>query len=103
MLAPPPHCDVVMISREKEQVLEFWDSAACGELLLLPAVDRLGFEGQAAARYRLEPYILDFAQFERWCGRRVLEIGIGLGADHQRFVEAGADVTGIDLTTRAVN
>jgi SAM-dependent methyltransferase len=93
----------VVISGEKEQVLEFWDSAACGELLLLPTVDRSGFEGQAAARYRLEPYILDFAQFQQWSGRRVLEIGVGLGADHQRFVEAGAHVTGVDLTTRAIN
>src|SRR5437016_2153494 len=35
-------------------------------------------------------------------GRRVLEIGVGLGADHQRFAEAGAELYGIDLTDRAV-
>jgi SAM-dependent methyltransferase len=32
----------------------------------------------------------------------VLEIGVGLGADHQRFAEAGADLFGIDLTERAI-
>lgn len=32
----------------------------------------------------------------------MLEIGVGLGADHQRFAEAGADLYGIDLTERAV-
>jgi len=32
----------------------------------------------------------------------VLEIGVGLGADHQRFAEAGAELWGIDLTERAV-
>jgi SAM-dependent methyltransferase len=33
---------------------------------------------------------------------RVLEIGVGLGADHQQFAEAGADLWGIDLTERSV-
>ena len=66
----------------------FWDEAACGERMLLPSADRAGFTSQAAERYRLEPYILDFARFESWSGKRVLEIGVGLGADHQRFVEA---------------
>lgn len=32
----------------------------------------------------------------------MLEIGVGLGADHQRFAEAGAELYGIDLTSRAV-
>ncbi len=86
----------------KTQVKEFWDEASCGERLLLPSQDRAGFTSQAAERYRLEPYILDFARFDTWSGKRVLEIGVGLGADHQRFVEAGAVTTGIDLTPRAV-
>lgn len=87
----------------KTQVKDFWDEASCGERLLLPSQDRAGFASQAAERYRLEPYILDFADFEGWRGKRVLEIGVGLGADHQRFVEAGALTTGIDLTPRAVD
>jgi ubiquinone/menaquinone biosynthesis C-methylase UbiE len=33
---------------------------------------------------------------------RVLEIGVGLGADHQSFAEAGAEMTGVDLTPRAI-
>lgn len=32
----------------------------------------------------------------------MLEIGLGLGADHQRFAEAGAKLSGIDLTETAV-
>lgn len=88
---------------EKQRVLDFWDRAACGEQLLLPGADCAGFESQAAARYRLEPYITAFAEFDNWAGRRVLEIGVGLGADHQRFAQAGAQVTGVDLTPRAIN
>ena len=53
-------------------------------------------------RYQLEPYIAQFADFERAGGKRVLEVGVGLGADHQRFAEAGAALCGIDLTERAI-
>ena len=84
------------------QVRDFWQEAACGEKQLLHSLDRQGFDNQAAERYRLEPYILDFAKFDDWREKRVLEIGVGLGADHQRFVESGAITTGIDLTPRAI-
>jgi SAM-dependent methyltransferase len=87
---------------DKQQVHDFWDEAACGENLYLQSTDQAGYLAQSAERYRLEPLIIPFADFEAAKGRRVLEIGVGLGADHQRFVEAGADLYGIDLTERAV-
>lgn len=62
----------------KEQVREFWDEAACGEELLLPSHDLSGFATQAAERYRLEPYIIPFTNFEGSTDRKVLEIGLGL-------------------------
>lgn len=91
-----------MTGDEKTRVRDFWDEAACGEKLLLPTLDRSGFARQAAERYRLEAYIVEFARFDDWTGKRVLEIGVGLGADYQRFVESGARTTGIDLTPRAI-
>ncbi len=87
----------------KRAVKEFWDRAACGEELYLPTLRRQGYEAQARQRYALEPYILEFAQFESCRGKKVLEVGVGLGADHQRFAEAGAELYGIDLTERAVD
>ena len=87
---------------EKEQVREFWNEASCGEDLYLRGSTRADYEFQARRRYELEPYISEFAKFEAVNGERVLEIGVGLGADHQRFAEAGADLYGIDLTERAV-
>ena len=86
----------------KKDVSEFWQDAACGEKLLLDSVDDEGFRRQAEERYRLEPYILDFARFQDWRDRRVLEIGVGMGSDHQHFEEAGAISSGIDLTQKAI-
>jgi ubiquinone/menaquinone biosynthesis C-methylase UbiE len=88
---------------KKDAVRAFWDEASCGERLYLPDTTASGFRQHDSERYRLEPYIETFAQFESAKGLRVLEIGIGLGADHQRFAEAGAELVGIDLTPRAID
>jgi SAM-dependent methyltransferase len=90
------------VSNEKQQVYDFWNSAACGEQLYLSTSDRQSFIEQSHIRYRLEPFIEPFAAFDSTRGLKVLEIGVGLGADHQRFAEAGAELYGIDLTPRAV-
>ena len=68
------------MNREKEQVHDFWNRAACGEDLYLLDTDKAGYAAQAEARYALEPYLLDFARFQESRGLRVLEIGVGLGA-----------------------
>ena len=86
----------------KKEVRDFWNEASCGERLLLDASDKSGYLAQMRKRYELEPFIENFARFEETRDLAVLEIGVGLGADHQRFVEAGARLTGIDLTDRAV-
>jgi len=83
-------------------VRDFWDAASCGEDLLLAEQTVAGYARQSAERYRLEPYILGFAGFADTAGERVLEIGVGLGADHEQFARAGAKLTGVDLTPRAV-
>lgn len=90
------------MSELKQQVHEFWNRASCGEELYLKSHDAAGFAEQARRRYQLEPYIPGFAKFDQSAGKRVLEIGVGLGADHECFARAGAVLSGIDLTERAV-
>jgi SAM-dependent methyltransferase len=87
----------------KDRVQEFWEGASCGEVYaqgdLLP--DRL--EHQARTRYELEPYIRDFAHFAGGAGRDVLEIGVGMGADHLEWARAQPrSLAGIDFTRRAI-
>jgi ubiquinone/menaquinone biosynthesis C-methylase UbiE len=94
--------EAMLMDDEKSAVRDFWEQASCGEGLYLNAATVDGYRTQAAHRYRLEPCIEPFADFAGAKGKRVLEIGVGLGADHQRFAESGATLWGIDLTARAV-
>jgi ubiquinone/menaquinone biosynthesis C-methylase UbiE len=90
------------MDKDKQAVREFWEEASCGEKLYLSGHGKEDFLKQAEIRYDLEPYIFDFAEFHRYNDQKVLEIGVGLGADHQQFAEAGAKLFGVDLTKRAI-
>ena len=79
----------------KQDVQKFWNSDPCGTRYLDGGED---FEAHARARYELEPYIADFAQFASARNLKVLEIGVGMGADYLEWLKAGAQATGIDIS-----
>lgn len=85
----------------KKQVHDFWDKASCGEELYLKSFTKEDYASQAKKRYELEPQ-LEFGEFQKFKNKKTLEIGVGLGADHQQLAEAGAILYGIDLTERAI-
>jgi SAM-dependent methyltransferase len=88
----------------KEVVRDHWERRPCAaETAAAPFGSPEFFAQVERERYRLEPFIPEFAQFERWGGRDVLELGVGLGTDFVRFVRAGARATGVDLTEAAVD
>jgi len=83
----------------KESVRDFWNRDPCGTRYLGSADE---FSSHARARYTLEPYIPEFAKFDESRGRKVLEIGVGMGADYLRWLQAGADASGIDLSASSI-
>lgn len=55
--------------------------------------------------YRFEKlhYLPQLVDFNAYRGKRVLDVGCGVGNDLSRFAKGGAEVTGIDLAKHSVN
>ena len=83
----------------KEAVRDFWNQDPCGTRYLEGQQD---FDAHARARYELEPFIFDFADFRSSRGQEVLEIGVGMGADYLEWLKAGAVATGVDLSAVSI-
>lgn len=88
---------------QKERVRDFWEEEPCGAEHAKTQEGTPEFFAEVErTRDELDPYIHLFADFEGARGKRLLEIGVGLGTDFIRFVRAGAVATGVDLTQHAV-
>src|SRR5205085_11332307 len=86
----------------KGQVREFWDRLSCDtQVAYSSKFSREYFEEIESFRYLDQPFIHGFAQFTRYHGKRVLEVGFGAGTDFIQWLRAGARVSGIDLTREA--
>jgi ubiquinone/menaquinone biosynthesis C-methylase UbiE len=82
----------------KDTVRDFWNASPCGSRYL----DDDAYRAHTHARNTLEPHIHDFADFVAARGKRVLEVGVGMGADYLEWLKAGALATGIDLSHASV-
>jgi SAM-dependent methyltransferase len=88
----------------KSRIQTYWERKPCGSKhASAPEGDPEYFAQVERRRYELEPFIPRYADFEGARGKRVLEIGTGLGTDFVRFARAGAKMTGVDLTQRSID
>lgn len=88
----------------KKQVREYWNQNSCGEVMAVGKNFDVGITNAAHRRYQLEPYIYRFADFPSGQDGDVLEIGVGMGADHKEWAKHHPRLlAGIDLTPRAID
>lgn len=102
-------CNYTPISKNentglKERVRDFWNEQSCDTQVAQSArFSRAYFEEIESFRYFDQPFIHSFAQFTRYRGKKVLEVGFGAGTDFIQWLRAGARVSGVDLTPEALD
>lgn len=92
-----------MLDPKIEDVRQFWNDRPCNIYHSpKPVGTKEYFDEVEARKYFVEPHIPGFAQFERWKGKKVLEIGCGIGTDSINFARAGAHLTVVDVSEKSL-
>ncbi len=95
-------------SAVEQDVANFWEANTCGDSQVGGLEDRFGgdferfFTEYDAFRYRKEKHILGCLDRAHCAGKKVLEIGLGQGADSEQIIRRGGSWSGLDLTSASV-
>lgn len=81
------------------KVRDYWDRRPCNIRHSAKEPGTLEWSQEIMNRkYFVEPHIPGFAEFERWHGKKVLELGCGIGTDTINFAMHGAKVWAVDIS-----
>jgi SAM-dependent methyltransferase len=93
---------------DEKTVQDFWQNHACGDALVGGLRERFGgdyekfFSDYDKFRYGMEGHLPACLDALNVSGKRVLEIGLGQGADSESLIRRGARWSGVDLTGESV-
>lgn len=87
-----------------KDVVNYWNARPCNiRHSNKPIGTKEYFDEVEQRKYFVEPHILGFAEFSRWNGRKVLEVGCGIGTAAVGFAREGAFYTGVDISSESLN
>ncbi len=92
----------------ENEIKDFWQTHPCGAELVGDLTDESRIEYEDFFRryddfrYAKERHILKNLDRIDFAGKRVLEIGLGQGADAEQIVRRGGIYTGVDITEESV-
>lgn len=90
------------------EIQNFWNQNPCGDMQVGGLEQRRGdyeafFSDYDRFRYRKEAHIIRCLDGIDFKDKRVLEIGLGQGADSEQIIKRGALWSGLDLTPESVS
>lgn len=87
------------------QVRSYWDSRPCNSGWKFDGVEygsKQHWDEVTRRKYHVEYHIPSFAEFDKWKGKKVLEIGGGICTTATSFAKAGANITVVELSPKSM-
>lgn len=91
--------ETIRVRTEKERQVElFWDSSPCDSKRSAISPSNVDYFLEIERdRYEHQPHIPRLLDTMDWRGKRVLEIGTGVGTDARQLIKRGAIYTGVNI------
>lgn len=93
----------IILDKDKEETIKQWTNDPCGFVASekFSLYSKEFFERIDKNRYEeYAPWMKKAMEFDRYSGKKVLEVGFGMGTDLFQFAKNGAFAHGVDITPR---
>ena len=85
-----------------KQAANYWEINPCIYGVQKNEYSKADFDEMEVNVYERHPYLFNFAQYSRYHGKKVLDVGIGAGTEFIQWVRSGCAAIGCDYSQKAV-